>query len=109
MFRRMAEVKTPPAHPWELKIPADTHTAPVPRKKEGRAARLAAMMVRDGLAIGSMGEILTTDNTQDSGQENGDTETPNDSAPMTPANDEDTPLAPSVDSEITLQQLQSNP
>jgi hypothetical protein len=35
---------------------ADTEAAPVPRKKEGRAARLAAMMERDGHAGGPMAE-----------------------------------------------------
>ncbi|KAK5656556.1 hypothetical protein OQA88_4535 [Cercophora sp. LCS_1] len=61
--------------------------APVPRKKEGRAARLAAMMGQ----------------TDDKAQENGDNETSGESAPMTPS--ENTPPAAAVDSEITLDRL----
>ncbi|KAK4222558.1 putative tRNA-specific adenosine deaminase [Podospora fimiseda] len=46
----------------------ENNRAPVPRKKEGRAARLAAMMERDGHASGSMidGTILNEDNNGES-------------------------------------------
>lgn len=36
-----------------------THVAPVPRKKEGRAARLAAMMEQDGVEGDQDGETVT--------------------------------------------------
>ncbi|KAK3695625.1 hypothetical protein B0T22DRAFT_113371 [Podospora appendiculata] len=44
--------------------------APVPRKKEGRAARLAAMMERDGHAGGPMTDPTIVPKLQESGQEN---------------------------------------
>ncbi|KAK3337546.1 hypothetical protein B0T19DRAFT_78170 [Cercophora scortea] len=49
--------------------------APVPRKKEGRAARLAAMMERDGHAGGPMTDPTIVPKTQENGQENEKPET----------------------------------
>lgn len=52
-FRRITEVSISRTLHLSRQF-ADTAAAPVPRKKEGRAARLAAMMERDGHAGGSM-------------------------------------------------------
>ena len=49
-------------------------TAPVPRKKEGRAARLAAMMERDGQTGGPM--IDTGVGNDENSGDNSDAQTP---------------------------------
>jgi tRNA(Arg) A34 adenosine deaminase TadA len=47
---------------------ADIFSAPVPRKKEGRAARLAMMMQRDGHAGGPMIDPSVIENTQENSE-----------------------------------------
>lgn len=50
-------------------FPTNELLAPVPRKKEGRAARLAMMMQRDGHAGGPMIDPSATESLQDSGSD----------------------------------------
>lgn len=94
----MVEVSNGYAHQDEKDLMLTLRTAPVPRKKEGRAARLAEMMKRDGHAGGPMIDPNTkpTEDGEADGENSPTTPTAEgEEASATTAASEDVPLTAS--------------